>query len=258
MATGHGPGLEALPVKAGFRLRGAGLTRLEGLTDAAFALALTYLVISLDAIPENWPALVAALKQMPAFAASFAVLLPIWALHVNWSRRYGLEDGAAIALTGVLIFAVLVFVYPLKIACASFFAWISGGWLPPAMALSSVEELRGQFVVFTGGYLVLGLAVAALYALALGRSAALALDAYERHETVTELQACLLLAATGLHGLVWSLLLPAGWSFIGGMQFSLLGVVMPVHALWRARLRPPCERLPTHPAAGAPSTSRTE
>ena len=95
--------------------RGREVTRIEAFVDAAFAFAVTLLVISFDAIPDSVPALVAALKGVPAFAASFALLAWIWWSHAAWSRRYGLDDGRSVLLSLLLVFLVLVYVYPLRL-----------------------------------------------------------------------------------------------------------------------------------------------
>ena len=68
-------------------LRGGGTTRLEAFVDAAFAFAVTLLVISAERIPDSVRSLVLALKQIPAFAAGFALLALFWYAHVRWSRR---------------------------------------------------------------------------------------------------------------------------------------------------------------------------
>ena len=44
--------LSKLPVEAGVRLRGEQVTRLETFVDAAFAFAMTLLVVSFDAMPD--------------------------------------------------------------------------------------------------------------------------------------------------------------------------------------------------------------
>ena len=71
--------------------RGREVTRIEAFVDAAFAFAVTLLVISLD-VPENARAMIEALKGVPAFAASFSLLAMIWWAHASWSRRYGLDE----------------------------------------------------------------------------------------------------------------------------------------------------------------------
>ena len=122
--------LEKLPQNKGFRLRGIEMTRLETFIDAAFAFSITILVISMDKLPGNYGELVNALKGAPAFAASFTAIMTFWVSHRKWSRRYGLEDTQSIFASLVLIFIMLVYVYPLKLLFSVLFAWLSQGWLP--------------------------------------------------------------------------------------------------------------------------------
>ena len=64
--------------KQGFQLRGTEVTRLETFIDAAFAFAVTMLVISVGDIPNNYQELILALKGIPSFAASFASIAIFW------------------------------------------------------------------------------------------------------------------------------------------------------------------------------------
>ena len=61
--------LSKLPVEGGVRLRGEQVTRLETFVDAAFAFAMTLLVVSFDAMPESFSELYDALRRLPAFLA---------------------------------------------------------------------------------------------------------------------------------------------------------------------------------------------
>ena len=76
---------------AGFRLRGLQMTRVETFTDAAFAFALTLLVISLQP-PTSFNDLLTALRGVPPFLLSASMLMMFWWGHHQWSRRYGLDD----------------------------------------------------------------------------------------------------------------------------------------------------------------------
>ena len=83
--------LDGLTVENDFRLRGQESSRLDTFVDAAFAFVLTLLVISFDEIPSSYPEMLEAVKRIPGFAASFAVLMMFWLQHRLWSRRFGLE-----------------------------------------------------------------------------------------------------------------------------------------------------------------------
>src|SRR5258705_1407685 len=83
--------LDALPRLKGFRLRGIEMTRLETFIDAAFAFAVTMLVIATGQVPDDIQALLIAFNNVPAFVASIAVLSIFWRGHWLWSRRFRLE-----------------------------------------------------------------------------------------------------------------------------------------------------------------------
>jgi len=89
------------------------VNRIEAFSDAVFGFALTLLVVSLEA-PRTYDDMMASVHALPAFAASFAILLMIWQEHHNFFRRYGVHDGVTIWLNGLLLFVVLFYVYPLK------------------------------------------------------------------------------------------------------------------------------------------------
>src|SRR2546421_9815615 len=84
--------LDALPRLRGFRLRGIAMTRLETFIDAAFAFAISMLVIAAQQIPDNIQALLAAFKNVPTFVCSIAVLGIYWRGQLVWERGYRLED----------------------------------------------------------------------------------------------------------------------------------------------------------------------
>jgi Endosomal/lysosomal potassium channel TMEM175 len=96
-------------------------SRLEQFSDAAFAFALTLLVVSLE-VPRSYGALIALIRQFPSFACCFALLVWIWHEHNMFFRRYGLHDNWTVVINGVLIFVVLFYVYPLKFMFDSFLA----------------------------------------------------------------------------------------------------------------------------------------
>src|SRR3982750_269648 len=106
--------LDALPRIDGFRLRGIEMTRLETFIDAAFAFAVTTMVIASDRAPDDINALLGAFRNVPAFVASVAVLGIFWRGHWLWSRRYGLEDGVSTFISWALLVSVLIYIYPLK------------------------------------------------------------------------------------------------------------------------------------------------
>jgi len=224
---------ESTRLPDGFLERGHTVTRLEAFVDAAFAFAVTMLVISLDAIPSTIGGMLAALKGVPAFAASFAQIMMFWFAHATWSRRFGLDDGPSARLSLVLVFLVLVYVYPLKILFGSFFAWISRGWLPPVAQIQTLFDLQGMFVMYGIAFGTLSLCLAALNRQAL-RAASVQppLDEFERSRTRGEIVRWLFAALVALGSMVFAVLLPASapqWLFgMPGVFYALMGLTGPV------------------------------
>ncbi len=89
------------------------VSRLESFSDAVFAFAVTLLVVSLE-VPRTFTELEETMRGFVAFAISFALLFQVWRRHHLFFRRYGLSDRTTTTLTGVLLFVVLFYVYPLK------------------------------------------------------------------------------------------------------------------------------------------------
>lgn len=211
--------------KGRFLERGQQVTRLEAFVDAAFAFAVTLLVISIDAIPDSAEALIAALKGIPAFAASFALIALFWNAHARWSRRYGMDDAWTTTLSLLLVFLVLVYVYPLRVLFGSFFGWISGGWLPSGYRIGSFDDLRLMFAVYAIAWGTLGLVVVALYGHAWRKRDALALGREERIELRGDLAGWWMVPATGALSLLFAALLkpPIEWMYgLPGMTYSLM------------------------------------
>src|SRR2546421_1727972 len=127
--------LDALPRLRGFRLRGMQMTRLETFIDAAFAFAISMLVIAAQQIPDNIQALLAAFKNVPTFVCSIAVLGIFWRGHWLWSRRYGLEDGTSILISWAMIVTILIFIYPLKSIFGAIWFLLSKGELGQPLSL---------------------------------------------------------------------------------------------------------------------------
>jgi Endosomal/lysosomal potassium channel TMEM175 len=96
-----------------FRWRGTDVSRLEGFSDGVFGFAVTLLVVSLD-VPDNFAQFWAAMLNTPSFAICFTLLLLVWSEHYHYFRRYGLEDGRTMLINAVLLFVVLIYIYPLK------------------------------------------------------------------------------------------------------------------------------------------------
>lgn len=232
--------------KDGFRRRGGEVTRLEAFVDAAFAFAVTMLVISVDSIPDSFDALALALKGVPAFAASFAMIAMFWSGHANWSRRFGLDDGTTKLLSLVLVFLVLVYVYPLRIQFGVLFGWISGGWLPLPIKVGSVADLGFMFMVYGVAFATMSLCLFGLYLHAWRCRESIGLDKDETAATAGEAGTYAYFVVVALVSIALSLCIPGSRSqlvvSLPGMAYCLLGATGVVgkqiaRRVWRRNAR---------------------
>ena len=238
--------LSVMPTRRGFRQRGMEMTRLETFTDAAFAFAVTLLVIGgSDSVPTNFDEMLLALKQVPAFAASFANIMLFWYAHHIWSRRFGLEDTTSILLSLFLIFVVLIYVYPLKAIYSGAIEFFSNGYFASYFGLRSLADLRDLFVIFGLGFAGLSGIIVLLNRHAWSLRDKLSLSALELFDLQTETTHWNINVIVAAISVGLALALPDRWVVLAGIFYSVFAVVLPWHGIRRGRLR---DRL--HPAAG--------
>ncbi|HEX7707826.1 MAG TPA: TMEM175 family protein [Thermoanaerobaculia bacterium] len=226
---------------SGFRLRGLGTTRIETFTDAAFAFALTLLAITLDP-PRRMADLDAALLNVPAFLLSATMLMMFWWGHHEWSRRYGLDDGASLISSCLLVFTVLIYVYPLRFMFSLMVSWIGHlAGLPAGdlAGMSGPEDVNKVFVIYGVGFSLMAASLAQLNLHAWRRREVLQLDEIERHETKGTIGAWLILAAIGVISTAVALVIPPHLALAGvpGWVYATLGVIMPIYGAMLNRRR---------------------
>ena len=230
--------LDVLPRLGGFRLRGIEMTRLETFIDAAFAFAITMLVIAAQQIPDDVKTLLAAFKNVPAFVASIIVIGIFWRGHWLWSRRYGLEDGISILISWAMIITILIYIYPLKAIFSSMWFLLSGGQVGHTLGPHSESEIRALFVVFAVGFTAIALEMVLLNLRAWHLREPLQLDTRERSMTLQEISGWSVPVGVGIISLVLAMWLPIAhieWS--GWVYFSMIALV-PLHRAYFARKRP--------------------
>lgn len=96
-----------------FRIRGKDISRVEGLSDAVFGFAIALLAISLE-VPKTSGEVIHALTGAIPFGITFLMLFNLWRIQFNYFRRYGIEDTKIVWLTAVLLFVLLIYIFPLK------------------------------------------------------------------------------------------------------------------------------------------------
>src|SRR5918997_1050350 len=187
----------------GFRLRGLGeVSRVEALSDGVIAFAVTLLVVSLE-VPRTFDELLVTMRGFLAFAITFAMLFHVWFVQYKFFRRYGLNDNFTIWMTGLLLFVVLFYVYPLK------FVWTMitnvvlgfgrtvevGGQVVPVVRAQQMPTL---LAVYGAGFAAVFIILALLYWHAYRKRAALELSELETADTRSYVQENALMAGVGL------------------------------------------------------------
>jgi hypothetical protein len=167
-----------------------------------------------------------------AFALSFASIIWFWIGHRKWSRRYGLEDNLSIIPTLILIFIMLVYVYPLRIIFSSLFTWITSGWLPGEFSVSSASELIDLFVIYGAGYFALCGVLALLYRHALKKNPDLEMDPYEKIKTDEEIYFWTIQGVTGLGSALFAIVFPQNIAVFAGFVYVTLPVTMPLASVY--------------------------
>jgi uncharacterized membrane protein len=206
-------------------------TRLEAFSDAAFAFALTLLVVSLD-VPRSYDALMNLMYGFPSFACCFALLVWIWAEHAAFFRTYPLEDALTITINSVLLFVVLFYIYPLKFMFDSMFAMMLPQTTKDPIIQMDMWQLGNASAVYGFGFLVLFLVFALLYCRAYWKRGELGLGALEIFDLKSSIGHQLVSAAVGGIAMVFALAAPLRLVFISPMLFGLMG---PAHFWFGAR-----------------------
>jgi uncharacterized membrane protein len=228
--------LDALPRLRGFRLRGMQMTRLETFIDAAFAFAITMLVIAANQIPDNIEGLLAAFRHVPAFVASVIVLGIFWRGHWLWSRRFGLEDGTSIFISWGMILTILIYIYPLKAIFESMWFLLSDGRVGQRLGLiseSQESQARTLFAIYALGFIAIAVEIFLLNLRAWQLREALKLNTRERLMTHAELTGWSIPICVGIISLVLALTLPVEQIVWSGWVYFSMALLVPLHSVYR-------------------------
>jgi uncharacterized membrane protein len=199
----------------------AGATqRLDAFTDAAFAFALSLLVVGQGRIPTDLAELRAELADVPAFAIGFGVIAMFWYTHVRWRDLRGRGGALSVLLTIALIFLVLVYVKPLQAMALSLSTFLGGS------GTRFKGDVGALFFIYSGGFALMSALVAALFV-----DAARAADQpdYSRSAARGEGGIWCLLALTGLASMALAV---SPWRFFSPYVYLSLWITIPIY-VWR-------------------------
>lgn len=206
------------------RWRGHEVTRIEAFSDAVFAFAVTLLIVALE-VPESSHEILESTKAFLPFGLCFILLFSIWYSQNLYFRRFALQDFWTIVLNGLLLFMVLLFVYPLKFIATAVFMHEKVHIVP--------SDMRPLFYVYSGGYTGIYLTFTLLYLNAMKQKHLLELDDEEAFETRTALFQSLGLTFVGVLSLIIAATSPdVNWA---GFAFFIIGPYMAIFHRYRGR-----------------------
>lgn len=218
-----------------FQWRGEGVSRLENLSDIVFAFAISFLVATAET-PETFDELVASLIDLVAVGLGFAILLFVWHTHYIFFRRYGLEDGKTVVLNGVLLFLILVYVYPLQFLF-SFQVDFATGRFETGQEIARVlafEDTPALTAIYAVGYGAVFGVFTLLYRHALHRAEDLELSPVERVLTRERIALGAMNVGVALAATVFAFLVPARWSpVVGLVYFAIWPLSVWIHRRFR-------------------------
>lgn len=209
-----------------FRYRGKNQTRVETFSDAAFALAITLIVLS-SSVPNTFEELMVSLSDVVPFGLCVVLVMVIWYQHYLFFLRYGLQNARIIVLNSFLIFLILIYVFPLKflfkVLVDLYVALFTQDLLRFEHLFGYViqmEDTRTLMVIYGFGAMLIFLTIALMYKHALRIKDALDLDEYEVAMTKTSLWANLLMASIPLLSVLIAIT-----GFFGKHNFSISGCI---------------------------------
>ena len=205
------------------------VSRLEAFSDAVFAFALALLVVSVEA-PSSYAELVDRMLGGVSFACCFALLVWIWYEHNSFFRRFGLQDGVTIFLNALLLFVVLLYVYPLKFMFDSLFARFAPRLKPPEPM--TLWQLANAATIYSVGFIAIFVLFALFYRRALSRRDELALSELDIFDARTNIGHHLISAGVGVISLTIATLGPLELAPIAPTAYCLMG---PAHFWYGSR-----------------------
>lgn len=201
------------------------VSRIEGFSDAVFAFAITLLVVSLE-VPKTYHELMEVIRGFPAFAIGFALIFQVWWRHYKFFRTYNLEDAYVISLTGVLLFVVVFYTYPLKFVWSLVFSQLEGRAVTNEMI--SLAQVPALFVVYgTGVVAVFGI-LTLLYGHAYRERRRLDLSPVETLDTRVQIYRNIGVASVGVLSIAVALVLgrvAPNLVGVAGYLYCLIGLV---------------------------------
>jgi len=210
-------------------------SRLETFSDAVFAFALTLIIVSIE-VPKSFDELFETMKGTLSFAACFGMLFLIWNSQNVFFRRYGLNDNTTVLLNAILLFVVLVYVYPMKFLAILLFT--NHNYVHDGQILQIVMK-EGQsttlLLIYGLGYSVIYALFYLMYKNANRRATQLELTPREIFETKTISTINLVSVLIGVLAMVMAIILPTEYSGLSGFIYFLIPISYTIWFRYRGK-----------------------
>ena len=200
----------------------AGTGRIDNFTDAAFAFAVTLLVVGAGGGQVTSDLLSQTVASIPSFAIGFAIIAMFWVAHVRWRGLRGAGDWRSLLLTLLLVFVTLIYVVPLRGMAASFADYLRG------TSTGAPPDIAMLFVIYGIGFVTMAILTALLYRDVLRRTD---LAMAERRSALGQVWIWSILAWTGLVSTILALF-PATWGLAPWAYATLPATVGVFAARW--------------------------
>jgi uncharacterized membrane protein len=210
--------------------RGHEITRIEAFSDAVFAFAVTLLIMSLE-VPHDYEELAKDLGFILPFGICFGITMMVWYQQNMFFRRFGLHDFVTIALNGVLLFSVLVYMFPLK--------FLIGSTFQQGFNVHTPQQAANIFSLYSGGFACFYLLFTLMYINAYFKRHTLNLTDGEAFAALSNVYSHLSIAIVSIISVVIAMVWgPLDGKYLGyaGMSYALIGLIMPVLTYQREKM----------------------
>lgn len=211
-----------------------GAKRLDAFVDAAFAFAVTLLVIAGAEATTSAAALWLAVGRIPASLGAFALIAMFWVAYRDFGRLAPRRDLTSTLISLAIVFVVLVYVFPLRMLVESAFVWMSGGRLPGQTIIATRGDLLLLFRVYGLGFATLAGLFVALYAHGVRASDRLGLTAAHVASGRTSAEIWAIIAASGVLSAAVTFL-PQAPFWLPGFAYWFIPLAIAAHGRWRRR-----------------------